>query len=125
MFLTNLFNFKKKCSHDKITPDMECGYCPDCGEFIRNDWYIARCSCCGVKLKAMLKNGRVQAQYQFCSNCGGHDYTIEKLDKINFIDINYAVLVKTVIKKDLFANRTTQCWQEKTSELPKLTVQYL
>ncbi|MBR6126711.1 hypothetical protein IKQ21_03410, partial [bacterium] len=59
MFLTNLFNLKPKCTHDKITPDIEQGYCPDCGKLIRNEWYITRCSCCGVKMKAMVKNGEI------------------------------------------------------------------
>ena len=123
MFLTNLFNLKKACSHDKITPDMEQGYCPDCGKFIINEWYITRCSCCGVKLKTNARNGDVFPQYQYCSNCGGKEYKVEKLDKINFIDINYAVLIKK-IEEELKVS-STQCWQERTSEQPKLLVQYL
>ena len=124
MFLTNLFNLKRKCDHNKITPDMECGYCPDCGKFIQNEWYITRCNCCGVKLKTRAHNGEIIPQYNYCSNCGGHEYKVEKLSKINFIDINFAVLVKNVIKEELRVN-TTQCWQEKNNAQPKLLVQYL
>ena len=125
MFFTNLFNFKKNCTHDKITPNMESGYCPDCGEFIRNEWHITRCKCCGVKLKTIIKNGSAQPQEHYCTNCGSSDFTAEKLERINFIDINYAALQKTVVKKEKHAEFTTQCWQERTHEQPRLTVQYL
>ncbi len=125
MFFTDLFNLKKVCSHDKITPDMESGYCPDCGKYIQNEWYITRCACCGVKLKTISVKGEIKPQYHYCSNCGGEDFTIEKLSKINFIDINYAVLVKREVEFDKNIHNTTLCWEEKTSSLPKLTVKYL
>lgn len=125
MFLTNLFNFKRHCYHERITPDMESGYCPDCGKFIKNEWYITRCSCCGVKLKTMVIKGEVQPQYHYCSNCGSEEYTVEKLSKINFIDINFAVLQKKEIENDIKIANTTQCWQERTPSQPKLLVQYL
>lgn len=124
MFFTNLFNLKKACTHDKISPEMESGYCPDCGKYIRNDWYITRCACCGVKMKANARNGEVFPQYHYCTNCGSKEFTVEKLDKINFIDINFAVLQKKVVEEDLKVN-TTQCWQERTNGQPKLLVQYL
>ena len=125
MFLTNLFNLKKTCQHEKITPDMEFGYCPDCGKLIRNDWYIARCACCGVKMKAMLRNGQIVPQNHYCTNCGSEDYFIEKVEKINFIDINYAVLVKTEVEDNNSTKFTTQCWQEKNNAQPKLLTQFL
>lgn len=124
MFLTNLFKFKKVCNHEKITPDMECGYCPDCGKFIQNEWYITRCKCCGVKLKSMIRNGEVFPQNHYCTNCGSDIFKVEKLEKINFIDINFAVLNKKVVSDELKSN-TIQCWQERKSEQPKLLVQYL
>ena len=124
MFLTNLFCFRKKCMHDKITPDMECGYCPDCGKLIQNEWYITRCACCGVKMKAIAKNGEIYPQNHFCTNCGSKEYTVEKLEKINFIDINFAVLQKKVVENPDSVS-TTQCWEERKSVPPKLTVKYL
>ena len=120
MFLTNLFKFNKVCLHEKITPNLERGYCPDCGKLIENEWYITRCACCGVKLKTIAKNGVATPQYHYCVNCGSSEYTIEKLDKINFIDINFAVLIKKVIECEKNKFSSTQCWQEKTSEQPKL-----
>lgn len=125
LWITNLFNFKKVCTHESITPDMESGYCPDCGKLIKNEWYITRCACCGVKQKAMYVKGEVRPQFHYCSNCGSDKYTSEKLEKINFIDINFAVLVKKEVESELKSAHTTQCWQEKTPSQPKLLVQYL
>lgn len=125
MFFTNLFNFKKCCSHERITPDMESGYCPDCGKLIKNEWYITRCSCCGVKLKTVIIKGEVRPQFHYCSNCGGKEYTVENLSKINFVDINYAVLRKTESDCVLNTPDTIRCWQEKTALPPKLLTQYL
>lgn len=121
MFITDLIrqHIAHHCTHEKITPDMEQGYCPDCGELIQNEWYITRCSCCGVKMKAMTRGGTVVPQNNYCVNCGSKNFTVEKLDKINFIDINFAVLVKKIIKENIKTS-TVQCWQECTSEPPKL-----
>jgi len=120
MFLTNLFGLKKVCTHDKITPDMDFGYCPDCGKLIKNEWYITRCSCCGVKVRAIVRNGEVVPQNHYCTNCGSEEYVVEKLDKINFIDINYAVLMKKEFDQVEKQRFTTQCWQERTVSQPKL-----
>ena len=105
-------------------PLPESGYCPDCGKFINNEWYITRCSCCGVKMKAIIRNGKVYPQNHFCSNCGSREYVVEKLDKINFIDINFAVLLKKEVEETFLVN-STQCWQERMNAQPKLLVQYL
>jgi len=112
------------CTHDKIRPDVEQAYCPDCGKLIQNEWYITRCACCGVKMKAMVKNGQIVPQEHYCSNCGGDDFVVEKLEKINFIDIKFAVLVKREVIEEKYCN-TIKCWQEKTTEQPKLLTQYL
>ena len=124
--LTRIFlpSFSVKCTHDKVRPDVEQGYCPDCGKLIKNEWYITRCSCCGVKMKAMVKNGQIVPQEHYCSNCGGEEFSVEKVEKINFIDINFAALVKTEVEEERFCS-TTKCWQERTPEQPKLLVQYL
>ena len=124
MFLTNIFNFTRKCTHDKISPALEQGYCPDCGKLIHNEWYITRCKCCGVKIKAMVKNGEIVPQYHYCTNCGSSEFYVEKLPQINFIDINFAALVKREIEEDKIYS-TTRCWQERTYAQPKLLVQYL
>lgn len=127
MFITNFLNyfFNKKCSHDKVALNLDYAYCPDCGKMIKNEWYITRCACCGVKLKTTACNDEIMPQNNFCSNCGSHEFTVEKLEKINFIDINYAVLIKKAVENNLNTVETTQYWQEKNNEQPKLLVQYL
>ena len=125
MFLTEFFKIKKKCQHVSVMPNLEKSYCPDCGKLIKNDWYITRCACCGVKLKTMKKKKKIVPQNHYCINCGSSEYVEEKLEGINFIDINFAVLVKTEIEEDFSRPLTTMCWEEKINEPPKLLVQYL
>ena len=124
--LTRMFlpNVNTQCQHDKVRPDLDQAYCPDCGKLIKNEWYVTRCSCCGVKMKAMVKNGEIVPQEHFCTNCGSNEYSIEKIEKINFIDINFAALVKKEVETYKRCD-TTKCWEEKMPELPKLQVQYL
>lgn len=95
-----MFNFfrKNRCKHLKVPANIEAGYCPDCGEYIENRWYLVRCKHCKIKRKAHLTSGNVLPDTQFCPNCGGILYEIEKLEKINFIDINFAVLKKEIVE---------------------------
>ncbi len=108
MNILELFRKNHECQHAKIAPDKDVSYCPDCGELIENQWYITRCACCGVKLKSIIKNGEVMPQEHFCHNCGAKQYTVERVNKINFIDINYAVLLKVVVKPEV--DELTQSW---------------
>ena len=123
MFLTNLFTHK--CSHEHVTPDKDCAYCPDCGKLIKNEWYITRCACCGVKLKAMATKGEIVPQLNYCYNCGSNEFKVEKLDEINFVDIRFAALVKHEVENKENICPTVRCWQERTDVKPKLLVQYL
>lgn len=110
MTILELFKFHKVCQHSKISPDVDYAYCPDCGELIENQWYLIRCACCGVKLKGIIKNSEIIPDKNFCHNCGAKDYVIERINKINFIDISYAVLVKAVVSHN--HTRSTQSWVE-------------
>ena len=123
MFITNLFTHK--CSHEHVTPDKDSAYCPDCGKLIKNEWYITRCACCGVKLKAMIKKDEIVPQLHYCYNCGSSEYKVEKLEEINFVDIRFAALVKQVVENKENICPTIRCWQERTDVKPKLLVQYL
>ena len=117
--------FKSECKHERFSADKDIGYCPDCGELIENQWYIMRCSCCGVKHRAIVKNGKLVPLDKFCENCGGRDFIVERVDKINFVDINYAVLVKAVITNDI--KPFTQSWVDVTETRnykPQLLPQY-
>ncbi len=118
------FKKNKNCSHHNVAPDVDFAYCPDCGELIENQWYLLRCSCCGVKLKGIIKNGEIIPEKHFCHNCGTKEFVIERIDKINFIDINYAVLVKAVVENRNISY--TQSWVSKTQDCkPKLLQQSL
>ena len=117
--------FKTECKHEKFPADRDFGYCQDCGELIENRWFIVRCACCGVKHKAICKNGKVVPLEKFCDNCGSREFVVERVDKINFIDINYAVLVKTVISNDV--EPYTQSWvdiKETQNCRPRLLQQF-
>ena len=110
MTILELFKFNKVCQHSKVRPDVDFAYCPDCGELIENQWYLVRCACCGVKIKGVIKNGEIIPERNFCHNCGTKGFIIERINKINFIDISYAVLVKAVVSHN-FTN-FTQSWVE-------------
>ena len=107
--------FKKPiCNHSKVPPNAEASYCPDCGEYIENRWYLVRCKHCKIKRKAHSVGDTVAPDTRFCPNCGGFLYEVERLEKINFIDVNFAVLkreVVNVMKK--FASATT--WVEEVN----------
>lgn len=125
MLMEFLFGNRNDCCHDKVPIDTDICYCPDCGELIENQWFITRCTCCGVKMKAMIKNGKVVPQEKFCHNCGEHEFVVERVAKINFIDINYAVLVKTVIPNE--HKEFTQSWVDAAKtcyDTPKLLRQF-
>ena len=124
MFIMEFFRKTKTCNHPKIKPDVDFAYCPDCGELIENRWYLVRCACCGVKLKGLIKNGEIVPEEHFCHNCGTREYVVERIDKINFIDISYAVLVKAVVPND--CENFTQSWVDsKTQDCkPKLLQQF-
>lgn len=106
--MLEFLKINKTCNHLKVRPDVDFAYCPDCGELIENQWYLVRCACCGVKLPAVIKNGEIIPEKHFCHNCGTKEYVIERIDKINFINISYAVLVKAVVPNNGF--NYTQSW---------------
>ena len=120
MFI-NLFTKNLECTHEQITPDIDFGYCPDCGEYVHNQWFITRCACCGIKQKTIALKTRILAEAKFCRNCGNNSFLAEKLFKINLVDINYAVLVKKSVKN--VAKNFVQTWIEREIEQIKLIPQ--
>ena len=108
MSIMELLNFNRVCQHNHISPEVDFAYCPDCGELIENQWYLIRCACCGVKLKGMIKNGEIFPEKHFCHNCGTREYVVERINKINFVDISYAVLIKSVVQNEDID--VTQSW---------------
>lgn len=106
--MTILSLFKKQCTHDKLSLNTPCGYCPDCGEYVETRWYLLRCSCCGIKRVAIAKGQKIEPVSFYCQNCGESGYYVEELKKLNFVDINYAAAIKACPKplKESF----TQTW---------------
>ena len=118
---SQILGISKECTHDKVPPDADYYYCPDCGELIENQWYLVRCASCGLKEIATVKNGEVAPLDNFCHNCGGREFTVERLEKIDCININYAVLIKTIAKNE--KDEYSQSWIDTTQTsnyIPKL-----
>jgi len=112
-----MFFFKtKECTHPKVTPDKDSCYCPDCGKYIENKWYLTRCSCCNVKRITTIKHGQIVPESSFCPNCGAVHFHIEEIKNINFIDINFAVLIKEINEER--SHNYTQSWLERDSFEP-------
>lgn len=110
------FLWKPSCSHDKITPNMKSGYCPDCGEYVENHWYISRCECCGVKQKTLIKNGKVVAEAKFCRNCGSASFNVEELEGPDIVNIHYAVVQKKI--RETERESLIQTWIERNNFSP-------
>ncbi len=111
MIVLDFFKNRKRSRHEKVSPQKDLCYCQDCGELVENRWYISRCSICGIKLKSMVKDGEIIPEEKFCHNCGSTRFEAEIVSKINCIDINYAVLMKTVIEPHV--ENITQSWLDR------------
>lgn len=110
------FLWKPSCKHDQITPNMKASYCPDCGEYVENHWYITRCECCGVKQKTLVKNGKISTNAKFCRNCGSSLFTVEELNSLDIVNVNYAVVLKQTIETK--RKSIVQTWIEQNSYSP-------
>lgn len=53
---------------------------------------------------------------KYCPNCGSENFYIQEVKGINFIDINFAVLVKKVNEE--FSKNRTQTWLERENNEP-------
>ena len=54
-------------------------------------------------------------EHHFCHNCGGREFIVERINKINFIDISYAVLVKAIVQNGKTSDYT-QSWVDTNFE---------
>lgn len=119
-FFENRFKNKNKCTHKNALLTTSEGYCPDCGQYLKKNYYLIRCTRCDIKRTAKLCWGEVVPEDKYCSNCGETDYYIEKLDSVNFIDAKYAVYLKEI--EDEFKNRypESQIWVEEDNNTVKL-----
>lgn len=108
-----IFDFFRKqhtCTHKNVPVDVDECYCPDCGELIKNEWFIVRCACCNIKRQAHLEYDELKPDTKFCQNCGADDFTIEKIDSLNCVNSRYAVIKQRIIKQEFSSVR--QIWVE-------------
>ena len=96
--MISFLNGRKKCRHTHALLNSNEGYCPDCGVYLKKYYYVLRCKCCAHKREASRAAfGGVKEIVpisRFCPVCGGEEFYIEKYEKLNFVDINYAIEVK-------------------------------
>lgn len=100
------------CSHKNALINSNEGFCPDCGKYLKKVYYIVRCKDCGIKRIAKRKFDEISPFEKFCTCCGSSDIVIEKYEKLNFTDINYAVEVKEVIENNEVINEL-EIWIDK------------
>ena len=117
--ILDFLKIRKKCSHPKVPIFASECYCPDCGELVENSWFICRCKCCGIKRRCFLRFGKIQPEEKFCTNCGGSNYEIIKLEKADFTNFHYAIL-----KKETKQNPVKKIIQLQTWVVPPLSLVY-
>lgn len=110
---------QNKCSHKNALLHTESGYCPDCGQYLIKNYYLIRCSRCDIKRQAKLYWGEIQPVDKYCFNCGSVDYYIEKIDKVNFIDAQYAIYIKEIADEMQNLHPETQIWVDEGGGLAK------
>lgn len=133
-YLLSFISNTSKCRHSKALLNSNEGYCPDCGVYLKKYYYVLRCSCCNHKREGARavfgKNGEIVPSTKYCPVCGGEEFYIEKYEKLNITDINYAIEAKEEFS---FENScytgasTTTVWveeaEEDTFESPPLLIQ--
>ncbi len=121
--LIKLIKRQCKCNHKNALLYQDSGYCPDCGEYLVKNYYLVRCARCDVKREAKLMWGEIVPKDKFCSNCGSQEYYIEKLDKVCFIDAQYAIYLKEIADKMVDLHPETQVWAENGDILKQISSQ--
>lgn len=108
-----MFSLFNQCSHPQITPEIKAGYCPDCGEYVENHWYITKCKCCGNKQITVIRGGFIVPLNRFCKNCGSHKFVVEEIETPDIVTINYATVKK--VSQTHSATEVLQTWIEKNT----------
>lgn len=124
MVVTDFLNLFRGCTHSRVSVNSRGAYCPDCGKFVVVKWYIVRCACCGIKRVAYVDyNDNIRTQDKYCPNCGTMETVVEELDRINFIDINFAVHKKEVEENHIYVQNRTQIWTDTEDNSPQLLLE--
>lgn len=93
-----LFQKKFQCVHKNALIYANEGYCPDCGAYLKKYFYIIRCANCDIKREGSKQLDKFVPETHFCRNCGGREFYVNKLEKISFIDIRYAIHSKELVE---------------------------
>ena len=109
-----------KCTHKNALRYTNEGYCPDCGAYLKKNYYIVRCARCDIKKQAHIVFGDIEPDETFCSNCGSREYYIEKIDKVNFVDASFAIYLKEPANP-MEAHADTQIWVEENEKIKQIT----
>ena len=113
--LLNFFKISKECKHLHVPVDVEEAYCPDCGQLVKNKWYLVRCNCCNIKRKSRFEYDKVKPETKFCPNCGSTEFYVEELDNIDCSTMNYVLFKKVIVEQGFHSVR--QLWIEEEDEL--------
>lgn len=113
-----MFLFKKTCHHEKISASIKSGYCPDCGEYVVNRWFIARCPICGKRHVTVVKKGKPVPSEKFCANCGCTDFIVEEIEFPDIVTINYACYISEIVKQP--SVNTINAWVENAGKISLL-----
>jgi len=105
--------FKKKCNHKKLTPFSVGNFCPDCGQEIEISWQILRCEHCQNKRKARVILNSTMPEDKFCRKCGTSNFYVEKKERLEFFDIEYAIFSKKEMNSSLESKQILHIWIEK------------
>ena len=119
--MLNLMKMFNECKHEKVSYFVKASYCPDCGQYIENKFFIVRCSCCNIKRLGVIRGDKIVPEYGFCHNCGSDKYYVEELSGPNYFDLDYLVIkkeAKTVIPYS--GHPSTQVWVETPKQKQKL-----
>lgn len=116
--MLDFFNRIFECQHEKVFPDSEGAYCPDCGLYVENKWFLVRCSCCSVKRTAISKFNIVKPTTNYCPNCGSDEFYLEQIDNINFVDVYFAVHKKVTVPTPEVVSKS-QVWVNEKENTPQ------
>ncbi|MBE7706253.1 MAG: zinc ribbon domain-containing protein [Cyanobacteria bacterium SIG30] len=114
-----LNRMSNKCTHRNALLHSDEGYCPDCGVYLKKYYYVVRCAHCNIKREGKISLDLIKPSTNFCPNCGGEDFYIERCEKIDITDINYAIQIKEVVKNENLED-TVQIWVENIENRKRL-----
>lgn len=117
LYFISVLKGAKKCAHKRALLNSNEGYCPDCGHYLKKYYYVLRCSACSHKREATRavfgKCNEIVPESRYCPVCGGMEYYVEKYEKLNIVDISYAIEVKEPCERCI--EPTTRVWVEEVT----------